>query len=333
MWAGGCFGRIAQLGEGLLIGLALVAGTQAAEPGPDLQSFLQQVQEAARSQDYSGVYVYQQGSILQSSRLVHLMDGTGEHERLETLDGSPRECLRQNGIEQCLHPGSKLVVSHPVRSEHFPGLLLNDADGISQHYEWLPSGKPYRIAGRDCKVSDIRARDALRYSYRICTDNKTHLLLRFQTLDAAGHLVDQVSFSSLKIGKDVDPHDISSNWDTRSWHLIAESSEPVSLESLGWRFVLPAGFQPVAELSRQIGLDHVVNQLVVSDGLAAISIFIETFDPKRDQNIQQGDLHQGAVNIYRMRLASYWLTAVGEAPADTVREFARNAQYLPQAAH
>jgi sigma-E factor negative regulatory protein RseB len=67
--------------------------------------------------------------------------------------------------------------------------------------------------------------------------------------------------------------------------------------------------------------------------LAAISIFVETFDPKRDQNVKQGGMRQGALNIYRLRLASYWLTAVGEVPAQTVRDVARAVQYVPQAAH
>jgi len=321
---------------GLLACLALGATAQAAGAGDDAQAaqaFLQQVQKAARSQDYSGVYVYQQGHALQASRLVHLVDGTGERERLEVLDGAPRECLRQNGIEQCLRPDRKLVIIQPARSDHFPGLLLGKPQAVTAHYDWRPSPKAYRIAGRECQASELKARDHLRYSYRLCTDAKTHLLLKFQTLDAAGRLVDQVAFSSIRMGADVQPAALATHWDTRNWRLVTESSEPTDLQAQGWRFTLPPGFQPVAELSRQIGPGHAVDQLVVSDGLAAISIFIETFDPKRDQNIRQGDLRQGAVNIYRMRLASYWLTAVGEAPAGTIRDLARAVQYVPQAAH
>ncbi len=39
------------------------------------------------------------------------------------------------------------------------------------------------------------------------------------------------------------------------------------------------------------------------------------------------------MSIYRMRLASFWLTAVGEVPAQTVHDLAHAVQYLPQAAH
>ncbi|MGB6240848.1 MAG: MucB/RseB C-terminal domain-containing protein [Castellaniella sp.] len=330
--------RFSRQACGLLAGLMLGAAAQAAQPtesaGPagDVQAFLQQIQKAARSLDYSGVYVYQQGHTLQSSRLVHLVDGTGERERQEVLDGAPRECLRQDNVEQCLLPDRKLVVIRPARSDHFPGLLLGNAQAIAAHYEWHTSPGTYRVAGRECSVSELKARDRLRYSYRICTDKETHLLLKSQTLDPDGHLVDQTAFSSIRVGAAVQSSALTTHWDTRSWQLVTESSAPTDLQSQGWRFTLPPGFQSVAELSRQIGPAHAVKQLVVADGLAAISIFIETFDPKRDQTIRQGDLRQGAVSIHRMRLASYWLTAVGEAPAQTVRDLARAVQYVPQAA-
>ena len=89
----------------------------------------------------------------------------------------------------------------------------------------------------------------------------------------------------------------------------------------------------VAQVSRPLGPRHEVDQMVLSDGLAAISIFIETFDPDRDQSIRQGSLHQGAMSIYRLRLSSYWLTAVGEVPAQTVQDLAQGVQHVPQAAH
>lgn len=327
--------NVLRWGCGLLLGLALGAA-QAVGPEPakiDLLAFLQQTQKSARTLDYSGIFVYQQGHDLQASHLTHVLDGTGERERLEALDGPPRECLRQNGIEQCLHPKRRVVVIRPARSEHFPGLLLGNNQAIVEHYDWRPIPHAYRVAGRDCAISEIRARDELRYSYRICTDTETHLLLKIQTLDADGNLVDQTAFSSVQLGADVQPATLTPPWDTRNWGLLTDASKDTDLGALGWRFILPPGFQPVAQLSRQIGQDHIVDQLVISDGLAAISIFIETFNPELDQNIRQGDLRQGAVNIYRMRLASYWLTAVGEVPAQTIRDLVHAVQYVPQAAH
>lgn len=331
--AAGVFARCLR-GAGLaLFCWAAGAPVQAASPPkPGITEFLRQVQAAARTLDYSGVYIYQQGAAILSARLVHGVDGTGERERLEVLDGAPRECLRQNDVQRCLQPDRKLVVVQPARSDHFPGLMLGDGRTVAQHYEWKPSGHSYRVAGRDCSVSELLARDRLRYSYRVCTDLKTHLLLKSQTLDPRGRLVDQVAFGSIRLGADVPADALNSRWDIQGWKQEIESGTPTNLQARGWRFSLPAGFAPVVQLSRKIGPDHGVDQLVLSDGLAAISIFIETFDPKRDQNVKQGGMRQGALNIYRLRLASYWLTAVGEVPAQTVRELARAVQYVPRAA-
>src|SRR5690606_33444028 len=293
--------------------------------------FLRQVQSAARTLDYAGVTVYQQGRMLQATHLVHQVDGTGERERQEVLDGTPQECLRQNGMEQCLLPEHRLIVMRPAHSDHFPALLLGEGRAIAQHYDWKSLGRTYRVAGRECAVSELQARDDLRYSYRICTDLKNHLLLKSQTLDAQGRLVDQMAFSSVHFGADIPPGSLASRWDTRDWKLRTESSQPANLASRGWRFVLPAGFQPIAELTRQMGPGHLVDQLVLSDGLAAISIFIGTFDPKRDQNIRQGGVRQGAMSIYRVRLASCWLRAVGAVPAQTVHDLGHAVQDRTQA--
>jgi len=316
---------------GACLGLMLWAAAAGAADTDPL-AFLRQVQAASRTLDYAGVTVYQQGRMLQSTHLVHLVDGKGERERQEVLDGSPQECLRQNGLEQCLLPEHRLVVTRPAHSDHFPALLLGTGADITRHYDLKPLDRTYRVAGRECALAELHARDALRYSYRLCTDVQNHLLLKVQTLDAQGGLVDQVAFSRIHFGADVPAGALASRWNTRDWELRAESSQPVNLAAQGWRFALPTGFEPIAELTRPMAGDHTVNQLVLSDGLAAISIFIETFDPKRDQSIRQGDLRQGAISIYRMRLASFWLTAVGEVPAQTVRDLAHAVQYLPQAA-
>lgn len=318
-------------GAVLAMGLGFAPAWSAA---PDeATAFLQQAQEAAQRLDYSGVYTYQQGASMQSSRIIHVVDGMGERERLEVLDGEPREYLKQNGIVQCLLPKQKLILIEPHRSDHFPGVLLGASEQISQHYSFRREQTPHRVAGRDCSMAELQARDGLRYGYRICTDTQTHLVLKAQTLDAYGRVIDQVVFNSLAVGKGTAHDGLNSRWDTRSWRILEPSVQPVDLTARGWRITYPKGFAPIAEVSRLIRPGHQAEQLVLSDGLAAISVFIETFDPERDQNVRQGAMSQGAMSIYRRRVAAYWLTAIGEVPAQTVRDVADAVEYVPLAAH
>src|SRR5574344_1676426 len=76
----------------------------------DAQGWLQRMSHAARNLNYSGVFVYQSGGRSESSRISHWTDASGEHERLEALDGTPREIVRNNEEVQSFFPASKHVV-------------------------------------------------------------------------------------------------------------------------------------------------------------------------------------------------------------------------------
>src|SRR5271165_2101158 len=52
---------------------------------------LDQIPRAAQQENYEGVFVYQRGTFVQSSRIVHYATRGGEFESLESLDGKPRK--------------------------------------------------------------------------------------------------------------------------------------------------------------------------------------------------------------------------------------------------
>src|SRR5690606_32770995 len=101
------------------------------------------------------------------------------------------------------------------------------------------------VAGRDCAVSELLARDSLRYSYRICTDLESHLMLKAQTLDGQGRVIDQVAFGSVQLGKDTNTHELDSRWNTRDWRLVEEAIQSTDLAARGWRLAYPVGFLPL----------------------------------------------------------------------------------------
>ena len=65
-----------------------------------------------------------------------------------------------------------------------------------------------------------------------------------------------------------------------------------------------------------------VLQIVFSDGLAAISVFIEP----GSQGREEGTIQQGAMNILGRRQGDYWLTVVGEVPAAAIRQVANSIE-------
>ncbi len=88
---------------GILLALGLCAGASVAQTQSGA-AVLRQIQEAARQLNYVGVYAYQQGDFIESSRITHQFDGKQERERVEVLDCAPREYLRVDDEVQCLIP-------------------------------------------------------------------------------------------------------------------------------------------------------------------------------------------------------------------------------------
>jgi sigma-E factor negative regulatory protein RseB len=56
--------------------------------------WIEAIQRAAVRANYSGTIVYQAGGEMRTSRITHMFDGAHSHERVQTLDGKPREYIR-----------------------------------------------------------------------------------------------------------------------------------------------------------------------------------------------------------------------------------------------
>jgi sigma-E factor negative regulatory protein RseB len=290
------------------------------------------IQDAASKQNYLGVFMYQQGENIQSSRMAHVVDANGELERVETLDGQPRIYLRRNDDIQYLQPDHKIVRQDRRHTVSFPGLLQSDPAQVLRYYNLKVLDRLSRVAGRQCRTVLLEPRDALRYGYRLCVDTTSGLLLKDQTLDSSRRIVEQVSFSSVRIGKDMDPARVDSSWDTHDWKVLQPMMKPVDMAAQGWRIAAPDGFKATMQVARQMGAStgdakHAVSQMVLSDGLAAISVFIEPYDANKHRRLPSGPIRRGAINIYGKRVADYWLTALGEVPIVTLERLVNAVQY------
>ena len=76
------------------------------------------------------------------------------------------------------------------------------------------------------------------------------------------------------------------------------------------------------------GANKPVEHLVVSDGLASVSIFIE--DAQKANGNLQGGTRRGAVNAYGRQLGEYHVTAVGEVPHATVKMISQSVVFNPR---
>jgi len=108
----------------LLLVAALFALPTLAETAGDGAVWLSRMMNAAQRLSYSGTFVYQSGTHSETSRVVRIVDAAGERERLEVLDGSPREVVRVNDEVRCYLPDDRrVVIERRSARRAFPALL------------------------------------------------------------------------------------------------------------------------------------------------------------------------------------------------------------------
>lgn len=286
-----------------------------ADQTADPLSWLGRIASAAQGLNYSGTFIYQSGPISETSRITHFVDANGEHERLEVLDGSPRQVIRSNDEVWCVFPDKKTVISdRPGKQRTFPARLPTALGRITESYE-VRKGPVSRVAGFDAQLLLLEPRDDLRYGHMLWADMATGLLLKAKMVDESGATIEQFMFSDVRIGGSVTADTRKPEFSKDAgWRVVAAHGAAVEVGDSGWRLVqaLP-GYRLESVMRRPLGQDQRdVLHMIYSDGLASISVFIEPRDPAADTGL--GPLASGAINIYRRSTSGHLVTALGEVP-------------------
>lgn len=322
--------------------LVLVLTASLAHADEDATWWLERMSQAARTLSYEGTFVYLQEGRLETMRLVHAIDAAGEHERLVSLSGPRREVVRDRGQVTCYLPEKEaLVAGHPVTPPGFPLNLPTQWEQLRNVYDFRVLGLS-RVAGLSARQLAILPRDGLRYGQHYWVAVDSGLLLRADTFDEQGEVLEQLEFTSLKVVEQPPlqqipaqipaqiqiPAQTDGSVDKSSPDASSAASErPLPLH---WHVTrLPAGFE--LELQRQHAFADdgvVVDHLVYSDGLASVSIFIE---PQRELPQESGvTSRRGSVNAYSRLLGQQRITVLGEVPLATVKQIGDSIEPLGQ---
>jgi sigma-E factor negative regulatory protein RseB len=297
--------------------------------------WLGKMAEASNQLNYSGTFVYQHRGQSETSRIAHFVNPAGGvFERLEALDGPVREVIRSNDQVTCYLPGTKTVLIEQRNARLLPAVLPENLTGITESYTVKLGGRD-RIAGHECQVISLEPRDKLRYGRQFCLESRSGLPLRVRTMNEKSEAVESFAFTQLTIGGRFDREQVKSKYASRSrnWR-IDRSALNVAERPVETGWVVhnqPPGFKKLMEIRRSIaGRTSPVAQIVFSDGLAAISVFIEPLPKERPPEATL--THQGAVNIYTRAYADRMVTVLGEAPAATVMQIANSLELRASAA-
>jgi sigma-E factor negative regulatory protein RseB len=314
-----------------VFGLAAEAGPRSLpDPRPEgrgdrtVSEWLTRMHDASRQRNYIGTFVVTSNSgQMSSSRIWHACDGQRQVERIESLSGARRSTFRRDDEVLTFLPESKTV-----RSERrdalglFPELLKPNESVIPEFYSAHRVGSD-RVAGFDADIVQVLPKDGLRFGYRIWSEKKSGLVVKLQTLDDAGRVLEQAAFSELQLDAPVRMDRLSQMMAVpEGWRVEKAEALRTTPAAEGWALKAPvAGFKPMNFYKRPA---EGVVQWIFSDGLASVSLFVEQYDPKHHQ--QEGVFASGATHTSTRRVQDWWVTAVGEVPPQTLKAFAQNLE-------
>ncbi len=296
------------LGFGSLsLALALWPCMLAAQGDHSPQQLLERMNRALEQVEFNGTLVYLHGQELAALRVTHRIQDGNTGESMLSLTGPVRALSRHADGVTCTLPDAAPLLVHKAHGRR--GSMLRkvplDFARLSRHYSIGRLGR-FRVAGRHTDVVNVLAKDGFRYGYRFYLDQSSGLPLKVDLLAEDESPIQQIMFTEIAIEGQVE-----------SPILPAARGAPAPVEArppwLTGR--LPPGFRILSEevLAREDGAH--IHQLVLSDGLASFSVYLE---PPLDGALH-GESRLGAVSAAGGRVGEHQVTVVGEVPPATAR--------------
>ncbi|HUO82939.1 MAG TPA: MucB/RseB C-terminal domain-containing protein [Gammaproteobacteria bacterium] len=295
----------------------------------DARAWLERMARAMDELNYQGVFVHMHDGRAETLRVVHRNEGGRVAERLVSLDGVGREIISTQDEVQCILPDKRAVLVE-TRTDLNPlvSAVPIYSQTLDRHYRLRMMGMS-RVAGRPTQNVAVLPRDSYRYGYLLWLDEATAMPLKSQLRDEDGNIVEQILFASIAFGDEIPRSALQPSIDTDgyTWYRADEKSSAAARSGTTlWRAArVPEGFE-LQVSNRQVlfGSRFPVEHLVYSDGLASVSVFVESAES--DPDPLDGLSRVGAANAYTTRVAGHQVTAVGEVPASTVEIIAESVQ-------
>lgn len=295
----------------VLIVAGFVSSLGAAAPPPSAAEQLQRMASAVNSRSFRGTLVYLHDNRLETLYIHHLIEDGEVRERLVSMTGPVRAVTREDDQVTCILPNSHpiSVKRHGVAHDLLRSRAM-DPELLASHYQLHHLGAA-RVAGRRTSVIGIVPDDDLRYGYRFYLDQDTGLPLKTDLIGDAGEPIEQVMFTSLELDAD----DGSASSVLVPGSSVRPEQAPTAIRSASaWRFEqLPKGFE-LLMYQAEAGASEDVEHFLLSDGLAAVSVYIEPDDGAG----LDGKTHIGAIHAIGGQVAGHQVTVVGEVPEITV---------------
>jgi sigma-E factor negative regulatory protein RseB len=305
----------------LALALALVSVASADEPA----KWLERMNHALTTLNYDGTLAHWQGGKVEMLRIIHrVQDGTVS-ERLVSLDGSGREFIRTGSKLTCYLPDKHVVLVERTPAKvsllgGFPAI-----NGQTARFYDIKEVARMRFNRHNTRLITVMPRDQYRYGYRLWIDDATAMPLKTQLCDAHGDVIEQIVFANLKIRAHIPDSAFRPDISTAGFRWLrngaaSAASGTGASEGTVWNASrLPPGFHMTVRAAQTMpGSPGPVDHLVFTDGLASVSVFVETHVESSGAPVLES-AHVGSSYAFSTVVDGHKVTAVGEVPPETVR--------------
>ena len=280
---------------------------------------LEKSAKASQQLNYEGVFHSQSSSETNSTHVIHANIDNKEYCLLKMLDGAPNEVFC-SGDMVYVTSQEGLLIKKRKNQFLFPSVLPSDINHLKKNYQ-LYFGEKKRIADRMAQLIVLTAKDNFRFNYHIWIDDKNFLPLKLVVTDNVNKVIEQSTFTTIAFNKQFKKDIFEKNINLSQMYIAKNKFVENYVSNKFWSLRdLPSGFKEVDLISRRVnGLNLLDYQLIFSDGLAYVSLFIRPIT--RGTEPKEGIVTIGSTNISARYQDGYQIMSVGIVPPETVKTF------------
>lgn len=281
----------------------------------DVRRLLHKMATVPQTLNYQGSFTYQHkdNPSLQSFRILHWVEDGVEHERLQHLNGTEREFVREGKTPDCSTLGTQLLQG---KISQFGANLAR----LDQLYKFEIRG-PERVAGREATALLALPLDQYRHSSLLSIDNETGLVLKSWLVDDSARPLERYQFIDLDLSPDLESLKQPLAKLHKDANADAECNPQLLKQPEQWQLAwVPPGFVFVSQ--RQVR--QKIDMLMYTDGLTTFSVFVERAEGVIPEGVAQRGATLAVMDSLTYQNATYRITVVGEIPVVTAQKIAQN---------
>ena len=280
---------------------------------------LEKSAKASQQLNYEGVFHSQSSSESNSTHVIHANIDNKEYCLLKMLDGAPNEVFCSGDMVYVTSQDG-LLIKKRKNQFLFPSVLPSDIKHLKKNYQ-LSFGEKKRVADRMAQHIELKAKDNLRFNYHIWIDDKNLLPLKLIVTNNKNQPIEQSTFTTIAFSEVIDKDIFEKNINLSKVYVSKNKFVENYVSNKFWNLKdLPSGFKEVDLISRRVnGLNLLDYQIIFSDGLAYVSLFIRPIT--RGTEPKEGTVAIGPTNISARYQDGYQIMSVGMVPPETVNTF------------